>query len=44
MKEFDFLFRIIFFIFLDCYDVLVLKIIFKNKKISLNIFLNKKIF
>jgi hypothetical protein len=31
-----------FFIFLNYFDVLILKIIFKNKKYYFNIFLNKK--
>jgi hypothetical protein len=33
-----------FFIILDCFDVLMLKIIFKNKKFYFNIFINKKHF
>jgi hypothetical protein len=33
-----------FFIFLDRFDVLMLKIIFKNKKKYFNIFLDKKTF
>ena len=34
----------IFFMFLNYFDVLILKIIFKNKKYYFNTFLNKKYF
>jgi hypothetical protein len=34
----------IFFVFLDHFDVLISKIIFKNKKILFDIFLSKKHF
>jgi hypothetical protein len=33
-----------FFMFLYCLNVVILKIIFKNKKFYFNIFLNKKYF
>ena len=36
--------KINFFMFSDYFDVLILKIIFKNKKNYFNIFLNKKYF
>jgi len=42
--EFYFLFKIFFYIYSDYFDVLVLKIILKNKKNYFNIFLNKKYF
>jgi len=38
------LLKINFFMFSDYFDVLILKIIFKNKKNYFNIFLNKKYF
>ena len=38
-----YLFKMIFFyIFVDCFNILISKIIFKNKKNYFNIFLNKK--
>jgi len=33
---------IFFYIFMDCFNLLILKIIFKNKKNNFNTFLNKK--
>ena len=36
--------QINFLMFLNCYDILMSKIIFKIKKYYFNIFLNKKIF
>jgi len=44
-KIFDFIyFKLIFFIILNCFDILMIKINKKNKKYYFNIFLNKKYF
>jgi len=45
LKKFNFLFKIIFFMFLNSFDMLILKIIFlKIKKLYFNVFLSEKHF
>jgi hypothetical protein len=45
LKKFKFFYlKLIFLVFLDCFDILISKIILKIKKKNLNIFLNKKLF